>query len=231
MKKMCPFLSVAIACAGISVASTAAATAESALNGWYAGFGVGYQHLKSNGNAKFRLTGAGSFSSATSDMKESGALGDVHVGYSEAGTSVRDLYYGGKLLIQIPTAHASNKVEFSNAEFENKLKQDVNGSLMAQLGLLAASETAIYATLGVSYGYFTYKHVETGSTVSKWRFGFPFGLGVRKTIDEGVSVSLEGVYTFFNSFTTKDLDSSNVEYIAKASPRTFSATVGISWTF
>ncbi|MBT4879376.1 MAG: outer membrane beta-barrel protein [Alphaproteobacteria bacterium] len=227
ISKICCVLSLAISCISISQHSEAkdGSVVTASLNGWYAGFGAGYQHLKSNGSAKFRLTGAGNFSSANNELKENGFLAEIHGGYSE--TQEDSLYYGGKLLLNISTAQASNKVEFTNAEFENKFKQDVNGSVLAQFGFLADSDTAIYGTLGVSYSYFTYKHVETGSTDSKWKVGFPFGLGVRTSIEKDVSLSVEGIYTIYSSFSTGDLDGSDVDYIAKASPRTFALTIGV----
>ena len=205
-------------------------SAESGLNGWNLGFGVGYHHLSSDGTAFAEELGVGE--DIKVKMSTSGIMGELHGGYSEAeGNDAGDFYWGGQLELQTSSSEATKRA--GNDNINNKLIQPFSTALYAQLGALVDEDTAVYGIIGVAYSYFKYKYQDPSDSdsgnYSKWAVGLPVGLGVRTMVEDDLSLNVSAVYTHYQSFNTKDMKAGSEVYKGKHSPRTVNITVGLSW--
>lgn len=227
------FLSSSLEAAEDKVASL---PSKNTLAGWYAGLGMGYQNLSSNGQTMMVQRGP----SATDKMHPVGnnIVGEAHVGI---GKLLNSFYYGGKLFANVSSTKASQtkltQTTFLNMQNYLKLSKNYGVGLVGHIGSKIGENNVVYGIVGVSYSQFKVNYTEIEDNVSgkqtKTLLGLPLGIGFAKAITNSVRVFGESTYTIYQSFLTNDLYTgrSDVTFRTKVAPYELNIILGISYAF
>ncbi len=219
----------------LCLAMLGAYVADSSAHGkFYAGAAAGYVYLVPYGQASESAQGDGE---STNLNKRSGGIeGKIFGGYDFFNDKFK---LSSDIFVSINNAH-TRKVLTTQLETDtrtNTISQRYAAGVYVNFGGALTNSVSLLGKIGLANSRFVIKHQpsEDAAYSSKAQYanlwGVSPGFEIRKELTENWRAHLEGTFTFYEAWKSKDFDPGPGNATVKIGPRILSFALGISRKF